>query len=364
MNKSVKRKKRVLVAMSGGVDSSVCAAILKEQGYEVIGMTFKLWSGLDNKPYERACCSIDSVEDARRVSQILEIPHYVVNYKKYFEKTVIADFVSEYSKGRTPNPCVRCNEFIKFDSFLKKAVALEADYVATGHYARITNHGNYELLRAHDATKDQSYVLYVMNQHQLAHSLLPLGDLDKTDTRQKARELGLPVAEKKDSQEICFVGDGKYSNFLSRYGISYKDSGPILNGNGDSIGTHEGIVNYTIGQRKGLHLKNSAEDRLYVTSINAENSSITVGTKEQLNISSAKISRVNWIQDHIPKKAVRALVQTRYRGDEAFATITTFGENEAIIHFEKPQSAVAPGQAAVFYDGDYVLGGGTINQTN
>lgn len=363
MNKSVQRKKRVLVAMSGGVDSSVCAGILKEQGYEVIGMTFKLWSGLDNKPFERACCSIDSVEDARRVSQILDIPHYVVNYKKYFEKTVIADFVSEYSQGRTPNPCVRCNEFIKFDSFLKKAKALEADYVATGHYARISKNGHYELLRAHDPSKDQSYVLYVMNQHQLEHSLFPLGNLNKADTREKARQLGLPVADKKDSQEICFVGDGKYSNFLSRYGINTKNSGPILNSDGESLGTHKGIVNYTIGQRKGLQLLNAGTERLYVTSINPENSSITVGTKEQLSISSARVSRVNWIQDPTPKEPVRALVQTRYRGDEAVATITSLGQNEATILFDKPQCAVAPGQAAVFYNGDNVLGGGTIQNT-
>lgn len=355
---------RVVIAMSGGVDSSVAAALLVQQGYEVIGITLNVWPKLlpdEATEREDACCSLSAVEDARRIADRLNIPHYVLNFREVFAEKVIANFVAEYKRGRTPNPCIRCNEFIKFDALLSRALALEAEFVATGHYIRLARdeaRDRFILNRAADRSKDQSYVLYVLRQDQLAHSLFPLGGMAKSDTRRLAKELALPVANKPDSQEICFVQDNDYGGFLRSYDPGLATPGPILDAGGNLLGTHKGIIHYTVGQRKGLGL--AAGRPLYVVALDAARNAVVVGAEEQLYARGLVAEGVNWVSVEWPTEPIRAAVKIRYRAREVPATLHALEGDRVRVRFDEPQKAVTPGQAVVFYDGDLLLGGGSI----
>ena len=361
-----KKKKRVLVAMSGGVDSSVAAALLKEQDYEVIGVTFRLWGGNEGQEHAKACCGIDSVEDARRVANKLGIPHYVMNMTDFFARTVVADFINEYARGRTPNPCVRCNEFVKYRLFLQRALELDADYIATGHYARIVYNGRYRLLKAIDRQKDQSYVLYMLTQPVMERVLLPIGNLTKSQVREIAKQLELPVYSKPDSQEICFVEGDDYREFLRKMRPDLVKPGPIVTEDGKIVGTHMGVAFYTIGQRRGLGVSNPEGEPLYVVRIDPETNTIVVGKRDALLTREAIVEAVNWVSGETPKAAIRARVKHRYRSPEGLAWVEPISETKVRVIWDEPQWAVTPGQIAVFYDaetGEEVLGGGTICST-
>ena len=360
--------KRVLVAMSGGVDSSVTAALLKEQGYEVIGVTFHLWGENKDLRNLRSCCGLASVEDACRVAHKIEIPHLVVNMVDFFTQTVVANFINEYARGRTPNPCIRCNEFVKFGVFLKVAEKLEADFVATGHYARILkgDDGLYHLLKAVDREKDQSYVLYVLNQSIMAKILLPLGNYTKPQVREIAKRLGLPVHDKPESQEICFVDTGDYRDFLKKMKPDLIKPGPIVTEDGKVIGTHMGVAFYTIGQRHGLGISNPSGEPLYVVKVDAETNTIVVGRRDSVLTKEAVVEAVNWVGGEPPKESIRSRVKHRYRSPEGLAWVEPIDKNKVKVIWDEPQWAVTPGQSAVFYDaevGEEVLGGGIICET-
>ncbi|MBI4494320.1 MAG: tRNA 2-thiouridine(34) synthase MnmA [Chloroflexi bacterium] len=356
--------KRVLVGMSGGVDSSVAAALLVEQGYEVIGITLNVWPRLEGIPEverEDACCALGAVEDARRVANRLGIPYYVLNFRDLFEERVIRDFVQEYQRGRTPNPCIRCNQFIKFDALLARAIALEADYVATGHYARIEHDpasGRYLLRKAADPAKDQSYVLYVMTQDRLARTLLPLGELAKSTTRRLAAEWKLPVANKPESQEICFVPFRRYAEFVERYAPQAVRPGAIVDRAGRTLGRHQGVAFHTIGQRRGLGI--AASQPLYVTALDPATNTVVVGPQEELLRAECVATEVNLIALEALETPRRVQARIRYRAETCEAEIAPDGEARVRVTFAQPQRAVTPGQAIVFYDGDVVVGGGTI----
>ncbi|MDI6822200.1 MAG: tRNA 2-thiouridine(34) synthase MnmA [Actinomycetota bacterium] len=355
---------KVVVAMSGGVDSSVTAALLKEQGYEVIGITMQIWPS--DKLAEEAdrfggCCSLAAVDDARRVAFKLDIPYYVINFREIFAQKVIANFCEEYTRGRTPNPCIRCNQHIKFDALLKKAKELNADFIATGHYARIgfdKEKKRYILKKGIDAAKDQSYVLYIMTQEQLAHTLMPLGNLTKTEARRKAAELGLPVAEKPESQEICFIPDNDYGKFLKEYIPKVAQSGPILDSRGNLLGEHKGIIFYTIGQRKGLGI--SAKEPLYVIAIDRERNAIVVGSEDEVYGSELIAEEVNYISIRQLTRSIKVKAKIRYKMKEAEAVVTPLNGGKVQVKFTQPQRAITPGQAVVFYQDDVVVGGGRI----
>jgi len=357
---------KVVVAMSGGVDSSVAAALLKKEEREVIGITMQIWpSDRLAGEVERfdGCCGLGAVVDAKKVAHRLDIPHYVVNFRDIFAQKVIADFCCEYSLGRTPNPCIRCNQFIKFDALLKMARELDADLVATGHYARIEKGdagGRYLLKKGIDRRKDQSYFLYVMTQEQLSHSLFPLGNLTKERVRRIAEELELPVSNKPESQEICFIPDNDYPRFLKEYIAEAARPGPVLDRRGNVLGEHRGIIFYTIGQRKGLGI--SSREPLYVVAINREANAIIVGSKEEICGIELTASELNWIAVEELERPIKVKAKIRYLHQEAQTVVTPLGENRAQVRFGEPQMAITPGQAVVFYDGDTVLGGGTIEQ--
>ena len=353
---------RVIVGMSGGVDSSVTAALLKQAGHDVIGVTLNVWPELPNMPdiqREDACCALGAVEDARRVADTLDIPYYVLNFREVFEDRVIKDFVSTYASGRTPNPCIRCNQFIKFDALLVKARQLGAEYVATGHYARIEHGTPSRLRKAADSTKDQSYVLYVMTQERLGAAMMPLGDHTKVETRQVASELGLGVANKPESQDICFVPFKRYTEFIELYAPEVLQPGPIVNREGTVVGEHRGIALHTIGQRRGLGV--AAGQPLFVTELEPATNTVVVGGADELLRSSCTLEEVNWIAGELPSEPLRAMGKARYRAPEVACTVRRDGAGLR-VQFDEPQRALTPGQALVLYEGEYVLGGGTIGR--
>ena len=344
--------------MSGGVDSSVAAGLLAEAGHEVVGVSMQLY---DNSSGFGTCCTIDDLHDARRVAAHLGFPHYIVNFESHFHQHVQQNFVAEYAAGRTPIPCSHCNSEVKFSELLTRAGGYGASHLATGHYARITEDagGRCHLHRGHDHAKDQSYFLFSLTQAQLWQALFPVGDLAKDDVRLAAARMGLAVAGKPDSQEICFVPDGDYAGFLERDTPALATTGAIVNQQGETMGAHGGVHRFTVGQRKGLGL--SAGVPLYVLSIDAVRQQVTVGPREALERSAFTVSRVNWIAGAAPTGSVAAEVQIRHRHQAAPARVGALDDGRAGIAFDTPQSAITPGQAAVFYDGDEVLGGGWID---
>ena len=348
-------KERVVVAMSGGVDSSVAAAILKEQGYQVIGVTMQIWPK-DKEDSSGGCCGLGAIEDAKRVAYKLGIPHYVMNFRDIFAQTVIADFCREYSLGRTPNPCIRCNQYIKFDVLLSRAMELDADFIATGHYGRVEHSSDgYRLLKGVDPAKDQSYFLYTLGQNELKHLLLPIGNFEKTKSRNIAPELGLPTATSPDSQDICFIPGGNYRSFIAEHITT--PPGDIVDTRGNILGRHKGLARYTVGQRQGLGL--ASDKRLYVIRLDASSNRLIVGTEDQLLSGKLTASQLNWISGKAPGELTCIAAKVRYCSPEVAVKLSS-GNGAAEVSFEKPQRAIAPGQAVVFYQGEIVLGGGII----
>lgn len=352
---------RIVVAMSGGVDSSVAAALLVQQGHDVIGLSMQLYDQSGGETKFGSCCTLDDLYDARRVASTLGIPHYIVNFEQKFNETVVSDFVREYSSGRTPIPCVHCNGDLKFATLVERAAAFDAPLVATGHYARVVTDpvtGRRKLLRGVDANKDQSYFLFTLTQDQLKHAVFPVGELDKSAVREQARTLGLAVADKKDSHEICFVADGKHAEFLETRGLRRTD-GVIRDVDGKVVGRHEGVHRFTVGQRKGLGL--SSPIPLYVVGIDARANAVTVGPRAALERRELTASGVNWIAGEAPAPGTRVTAQIRHRHQEASATIDPVDGDRVKLVFDTAQAAVAPGQALVMYRGDEVMGGGWID---
>ncbi|MFA6431343.1 MAG: tRNA 2-thiouridine(34) synthase MnmA [Candidatus Margulisiibacteriota bacterium] len=374
MNKKIK----VLVAMSGGVDSSVAAILLKEQGYDLVGVTMNLYCG--TKASETGCCSLSAAADAKKVADKLGFPHYTLNFKDEFEKQVIENFIDEYKHGRTPNPCIRCNQFLKFDLLMQKAKELGAGFVASGHYARIdkseilntksetnpclpagtakSEYPNYKLLKGKDDKKDQSYVLYRMTQETLAHTLFPLGDLTKEEVRKIARKHSLAVAEKAESQEICFVEDDDYIRFMREKAPEVVKPGNIIDLDGKVVGKHEGIAFYTIGQRKGVGAHKGIP--MYVIKIDPGENTITIGGKESVFGKELMAGEVSFIDGKWPPKPIKVEAKIRYNSPVADAVVTPLDQGNAEVVFTKPQMAITPGQSVVFYQGEETIGGGII----
>lgn len=368
---------RVVVGMSGGVDSSVAAMLLKKQGYEVIGVTMQIWQ--DETPSCQAenggCCGLSAVEDARRVAEVLEIPYYVMNFKREFQEQVIDYFVEEYLHGHTPNPCIACNRYVKWEALLNRALEIGADYIATGHYARIDRleNGRFAIRNSVTAGKDQTYALYNLTQEQLARTLLPVGAYTKEEIRRIADEAGLPVAQKPDSQEICFVPDNDYAGFIERELAACARTegadcggrpgtlpgpGNFVDAAGRVLGRHKGITHYTVGQRRGLELPMGK--RVFVTELRPETNEVVVGSNEELFTTEVLCDRVNFMSVPDLGAPRRVLAKIRYNHQGEYGEIEKTADGRVLCRFEKPVRAAAPGQAMVFYEGDYVLGGGTI----
>jgi tRNA-specific 2-thiouridylase len=351
---------KVVVAMSGGVDSSVAAALLKQQGYEVVGMMLRLWSEAGKEDSNR-CCTPESMALARRVAAKLDIPFYVIDAKQIFKETVVQYFLDGYARGETPNPCLVCNRQIRWKYLLDHALALGADFMATGHYVRLTSDekGIKQLLRAVDQFKDQSYVLHVLNQAKLKKALFPIGYYPKPEIRKMAESYGLPTASRHDSQDLCFLAGEDYRNFLQRNAAELFNPGQVVSSGGEVIGEHTGLANYTIGQRKGLGVTSSVA--LYVISKDAATNTLVVGKQEELGSSQLTARDVNWVSGEVIDGSFRAEVKIRYTAKEAPALVTTLDDGKTVqVRFDKPPRDITAGQAAVFYQGEVLIGGGII----
>lgn len=351
---------KVLIAMSGGVDSSVAAFLMKEQGCECIGATMKLFHNEDiGVSRIKTCCSLEDVEDARLVALRLGIPYYVFNFSDDFKGQVIDRFISSYERGATPNPCIDCNRYLKFERLYERARILGCDAIVTGHYARIEQeNGRWLLKKSLDESKDQSYVLYSLTQEQLAHTRMPLGAMHKSETRRIAEEQGFYNADKPDSQDICFVPDGDYAGFIARYTGRDCPTGDFVDESGRVLGRHKGIVHYTVGQRKGLGI--AADAPLYVKRIDAQENRVVLSGNDALFSRELTANDFNWIAYDVPPRELRATARVRYHQREQAATVTVLSDGHVHLVFDEPQRAITPGQAVVLYDGDTVLGGGTI----
>jgi tRNA-specific 2-thiouridylase len=351
--------RHVVVAMSGGVDSSVAAALLVQQGYQVTGLMLRLWSESGRQDDNR-CCTPDAMAQARRVAAMLGIPFYAIDAQEAFYQSVVQHFIQDYAQGLTPNPCLVCNRRIRWGFLLQHAQALGAGLLATGHYVRLRQdqQGRYEIWRAVDAHKDQSYVLHILSQQQLKHASFPLGEYTKPQVRQIARQLGLPVAERADSQDLCFLGGEDYRSFLLRHAPQVENPGPILNRQGQPLGEHRGLAFYTIGQRKGLGVASSRP--LYVLSKDLQRNALIVGEESELGQSELTASEVHWVSGDPPAAPFRARVKVRYTAIPAWGTVTPQGERQAQVRFDQPVRDITPGQAAVFYIDEICTGGGII----
>ncbi|MBR4708260.1 MAG: tRNA 2-thiouridine(34) synthase MnmA [Pseudobutyrivibrio sp.] len=351
---------KALIAMSGGVDSSVAALLMAEKGYECIGCTMKLYANEDIELCrDNTCCSLDDVEDAKSVAKRLGMPHHTFNFKEKFRETVIDDFINCYENGMTPNPCIQCNKHMKFDELYRRGQILGCDKIVTGHYVRIrkTDKG-YQLLKAMDSNKDQSYVLYNMTQEELAHTEFPLGELTKDEVRKIAESNGFINANKPDSQDICFVPDGDYVGALKRFTGKEYEPGQFVDTNGNVLGEHKGIVSYTIGQRKGLGI--AYEHPLYVVELDVPNNKVVLGKNEDLFSKEALVENINWIDPEDDRTEIRCKAKVRYRMTEQPCVVKKIDATKALVIFDESQRAITPGQSAVFYEDEVVLGGGTI----
>ncbi|MEW6578006.1 MAG: tRNA 2-thiouridine(34) synthase MnmA [Chloroflexota bacterium] len=353
---------RVVVAMSGGVDSSVAAALLVEQGYDVVGMMMRLWSEDCGEGGANRCCTPSQMADARRIAGQLGIPFYVIDTQEVFRRTIVQFFIDRYTAGDTPNPCLECNRYIRFEWLLSHALASGADYLATGHYARIEHapDGTARLLKGRDPAKDQSYVLSVLTQDKLRHALFPVGDYTKAEIRAMAAARGLAVAAKHDSQDLCFLADGDYRRFLREHAPGAARPGPILTRDGRQLGTHSGLLDYTIGQRKGLGISHS--EPLYVLATDPMRNALIVGTADELGSRSLTAGRINWIAGGPPASRFTAEIKIRYKARLVPGTVTVLPDGSVQVNFAEPQRDITPGQGVVFYAGEECLGGGIITR--